>query len=98
MIAGAGVTVNAYVSVCIPEASRPVSIRICVPAAAVGHAFSAAHRLQTTDLQALVAIMSAEGQGAGWHHHVIGHHGIASHGGAGADDGPVEDDASRSGE
>jgi DNA-binding MarR family transcriptional regulator len=33
-------------------------------AAAVGHAFSAAHRLQTTDLQALVAIMSAEGQGA----------------------------------
>jgi len=33
-------------------------------AAAVGHAFSSAHGLQTSDLQALVAIMSAEGQGA----------------------------------
>ena len=33
-------------------------------AAAVGHAFSAAHGLQASDLRALVAIMSAEGQGA----------------------------------
>jgi DNA-binding MarR family transcriptional regulator len=33
-------------------------------AAAVGHAFSAAHGLQTSDLQALVAIMSAEGRGS----------------------------------
>jgi DNA-binding MarR family transcriptional regulator len=33
-------------------------------ASAVGHAFSAAHGLQVADLQALVAIMSAEGRGA----------------------------------
>jgi DNA-binding MarR family transcriptional regulator len=38
--------------------------RYVTDSAAIGHAFSAAHGLQPADLQALVAIMSAEGQGS----------------------------------